>query len=297
MSKTLDRTIAGFAAGLPIQLAHPIDLIKTRMQVADPSGNSNVPVITSYRKMAMHIYNTEGLRALYKGVLFSIIPNFLIAGYFVGNPICKKILERKEFFRERPTYKIIASNFIVSGILAVLTTPLYVLKTRKLTDTNTYDKTKSIRALSKEVKQTMGRRGFLRGVTMTFVMGINGGITTGIIDLIKSNYDFKNFESLGLFLVGGSARVFTSLFFYPASTIRARVEQNQIFSDLKDYKYSGVIDCIRKTYRAEGLGGFYKGFLANATRAFITTGSVMFAYTAVFNRLQQRGAATNQSLR
>ena len=282
----LDRAMAGGISSLAIQLAHPIDLMKTRMQVSDPKGHSNVPVFIKYSDLALHIYRTEGFRALYKGVTFSVIPNLLITGYFVTNPLFKELLDHLPFFHKYPNIKILTSNLFLSAFMAFVATPLYVLKTRKLTDTNRFEESKSIREIKNEIKKTMGRRGFLRGTTMTFIIGINGGVTTATIDLLKSNLRLENHQSMWLFVIGGAAKVMTSIVFYPASTIRARMEQNQIFSGLEGYKYNGVADCARKTFAAEGWQGFYKGFLANALRGFITTGSIMFVYTAVYDRIQ-----------
>jgi hypothetical protein len=281
----LDRALAGAISSLAIQLAHPIDLMKIRMQVADPKGHTNVPNFAKYSDLALHIYRNEGLRAFYKGASFSIIPNFLITGYFVTNPLFKKLLNHIPFFREYPNIKIIASNIFLSAGVAFLVTPFYVLKTRKLTDTNRFEQSKSIRELHHEIKSTMGNKGFLRGTSMTFIIGLNGGVTTAAIDLLKSNLAFENHQSLWLFLIGGTAKTITSSVFYPASTIRARMEQNQIFGGLSGYKYNGIVDCAIKTYGAEGWRGFYRGFLANAVRGFMTTGSIMFVYTAVYNQI------------
>ena len=194
-SSIIDRAIAGAISSLAIQLAHPIDLMKTRMQVSDPRGHSNVPVFSQYSDLALHIYRTEGFRALFKGVTFSVVPNLLITGYFITNPIFKRMLDRIPFFHDYPNAKIVTSNLFLSASMAFIATPLYVLKTRKLTDTNRFDQSKSIRQIKNEVSATMGSRGFLRGTTMTFIIGINGGVTTATIDLLKSNLNLESHQS------------------------------------------------------------------------------------------------------
>jgi hypothetical protein len=288
MSSGKDRTLAGIVSCIPIQLIHPIDLIKTRMQVADPSGNSNIPVIRKYRHMASYIIQQEGFKGLYKGVAFSVFPNIMIGMYFFFNPIVKRKLTKYSTFASNETLTIITANISISAVMSFLLTPLYVLKTRKLTDTTIGNKNKNVWKIGREVRQTMGIKGFLRGASMTFLMGLNGGITMGLIDLLISKYHIKDDDNLANFLIGGSARFFTSLFFYPFSTVRARVEQNQIFENLSGLKYKGITDCFAKTYKNEGIGAFYNGFLANSTRSFIMTGCMIFIYRRFYSYLQQK---------
>ena len=42
------------------------------------------------------------------------------------------------------------------------------------------------------------------------------------------------------------------------------VLKTRIMNSKKGAKYSGIVDCIVKTHREEGLGSFYKGFSASA---------------------------------
>ena len=47
---------------------------------------------------------------------------------------------------------------------------------------------------------------------------------------------------------------------YPITTVRTRAQQNQYVIDEKTKKYAGTFEIIKRTYRDEGLLGFFKGF-------------------------------------
>jgi hypothetical protein len=294
MSADRDRMIAGLIAGIPMQLIHPLDLIRTRMQIADASGNSNVPVVRGYRQMIGYIIQNEGFKGLYKGVVFSTVPNFILGAYFFINPIVKGRLDKFQVFASNETLKIMTSNIGLAAIVTWPVTFLSVLKTRKLTDISSDPKSRSIRKIATDIRKTMGIRGFFRGSSITFLMGLNSSLTFAFIDLLITKTKVKEDNTLGNFLIGGSCRFFTSIFFYPLTTVRARVEQNQVFENLSGLKYKNTIDCFSKTYRNEGLSAFYKGFLINTVRSFFATGSIILIYRNVYGHLRNRRTQHNE---
>jgi solute carrier family 25 (mitochondrial adenine nucleotide translocator), member 4/5/6/31 len=58
--------------------------------------------------------------------------------------------------------------------------------------------------------------------------------------------------------------MFMSLLLYPTDTIRRRMMMQ---SGRKEKLYSGYVDCVKKTWKKEGLRGGYKGFGANLLRS------------------------------
>ena len=54
-------------------------------------------------------------------------------------------------------------------------------------------------------------------------------------------------------------------------------------------QYNGVIDCVRKTWRNEGIYGFYKGCIPNTIRVAPAAAITFFTYELVADALHSRG--------
>lgn len=73
----------------------------------------------------------------------------------------------------------------------------------------------------------------------------------------KKTHFWKFF--IGNVLSGGAAGG-TSLFFvYPLDYARTRLGAD-IAKNMQERQYKGLIDCVRKTYKADGILGLYRGF-------------------------------------
>lgn len=284
----IDRFIAGFAGGLALQLLHPLDLIKTRLQTMDGSPFSNTPQYANYRNAVKSILRTEGRLGLFKGMWFSMVTNVLIGSFFMVNERVKRRMRQRDFFRERPAVEAFASAFGVSFLFSVLATPFYVVKTWKLLETKEKNTTTSAVGIVKDIKRSHGYMGFYRGFIAMTVMGINGTITVGLNDYFKITFPEFYSTNLGNFILGGSARFISSTLLYPISTLRTRMMQNQVFEGLSEPKYKNVKDCVEKTYRHEGVKGFFGGYAANASRAFLSSALLFTVYEKVYRHLKSR---------
>lgn len=65
-------------------------------------------------------------------------------------------------------------------------------------------------------------------------------------------------------LFGGLGGVMAGLISYPNDTIRRLLQLQG--SRGTQAEYSGYFDCVRKTYKAEGIGRFYRGVTINVIR-------------------------------
>lgn len=53
-------------------------------------------------------------------------------------------------------------------------------------------------------------------------------------------------------------------------------------------KYSGIIDCISKTYRLDGISAFYRGFSAAMYRSFPANAFCFLGYEAAASYLRPK---------
>lgn len=283
-----DRFIAGFTGGLAMQVLHPLDLLKTRLQSFDGSKYSNTKQYMSYRDAVASIVRQEGKLGLFKGMWFSLLTNVLIGSFFMVNERVKRQLKKKEFFIRHPGAEAFISAFGVSFVFSIFSTPFYVIKTWKLLENKEVNVTPSTFKMIRDIKRTHGYAGFYRGFFAMTIMGINGTITVGLNDYLRMTFPDFYSTGLGNFLLGGSARLISSSLLYPFSTVRTRLMQNQMFEGLSEPKYKSLKDCIAKTYHQEGYLGFYKGYVANASRSFLSSALLFTVYEKVYKGLKAR---------
>lgn len=283
-----DRFIAGFAGGLVLQFLHPLDLLRTRLQTIHSSSYLNSLNYKSYRQAVSHILRKEGRRGLYKGVTFSFLTNIMIGGFFAVNALAKSQLQKKQNLKDRNVLISFISAGGTSFFFAGIMTPFYVIKTWKLLETDSMNKTKNFMLTGKEIMKEGGGRAFYRGFAAMLAMGFNGTLTVFLNDYFKIT--FPNFYSTGLgnFLLGGTARLLSSSVFYPLSTVRTRMMQKQ---EIGEGRYNSIADCFKKTYKREGVTGFYKGFIASGSRSFLSSAFLFTTYEATYKFLKKRKQA------
>lgn len=72
---------------------------------------------------------------------------------------------------------------------------------------------------------------------------------------------------------------------YPLTTIRTRVQQNQYVHGSFDPKYKGVLDATMRTWKQEGLIGFYKGLGSNIIKGVPQKGIYFYAYELIKDKV------------
>lgn len=178
------------AASLTIQILHPFDLVKTRYQSHDsgPRSQNLVPKYTSILNSIKTIMKEEGSAAFFRGVSIAIIGNNLSYGLFFAlyekhRQVFKTYFPKNEFL----------VNFCSSSLAAfygsLIFQPIWVLKTRRLLDSEKGNDWHRSKALVKEINKHHGFRGFYRGFTLSLALGFYGTIQlttySTVSDLIR----------------------------------------------------------------------------------------------------------------
>lgn len=81
----------------------------------------------------------------------------------------------------------------------------------------------------------------------------------------------------------------TILFTYPLTTIRTRIQQDQYFNNRISAKYANVLDIIVRMGKEEGVGGFYKGLVANMMKGIPQRGIYFYCYEAIKGLICRQG--------
>nr|XP_042701086.1 mitochondrial folate transporter/carrier isoform X3 [Chrysemys picta bellii] len=179
------------------------------------------------------VWKHEGLRGLYKGVT----PNIWGAGaswglyFFFYNAI-------KAYKEERKLESLGATEHLVSaaeaGVMTLcITNPIWVTKTRLVLQ---YDA-----GIDSSKRQYKGMFDAL--IKIYKLEGIRG--------LYKTALEYITMAAL--------SKIFAVSATYPYQVVRARLQDQH-------NRYSGMVDVIRRTWRKEGVHGFYKGIIPNVIR-------------------------------
>ena len=72
--------------------------------------------------------------------------------------------------------------------------------------------------------------------------------------------------SIDPFYYGVTSKIITTMILYPLNLIRTRYQQNQ-YINIDEPKYKNVGEIITKTWKNEGIRGFYKGIIPGLTRS------------------------------
>ena len=76
------------------------------------------------------------------------------------------------------------------------------------------------------------------------------------------------------FWAGGLAGMLCWLSVLPADVVKSRMQAD----DLGNRRYSGMVDCFRQSYKAEGARVFFRGAVAMSARALPVNGVTFFVY-------------------
>jgi len=90
----------------------------------------------------------------------------------------------------------------------------------------------------------------------------------------------EQLKTIAILLGGGVAGCASWTVIYPLDFLKSRLQTQ---SDLSIPKYSGIIDCFRKSVKAEGYRFLFQGWTATFVRAFPVNSITFLVYEWSFN--------------
>ncbi|KAF8556313.1 mitochondrial carrier [Imleria badia] len=275
----LDHAAAGLGAGVAAVLCmHPLDLLKVKLQVSTtkPEGGIGKQIWHSLRG----IYTEQGWKGLYRGVGPNIAGNASSWGlYFLFYNMLKKRASGDDpNFRLSPGAYLLCSAQ-ASAVTAIMTNPIWVVKVRMFT--TRADDPKSYRGLwhgFSSTYSTEGLRGLWKGTSLALVGVSNGAVQFMAYEEMK-RWGFeqkrKQFARAGKTMtpeddklsntaytvMSGASKLFALAITYPYQVIRSRLQNNAT-----SHLYPDIPTTIKRTWKGEGIKGFYRGLGTNFVR-------------------------------
>lgn len=273
---------AGAAAGaIAATFVCPLDVIKTRLQVHGvPSGHKGSIIITSLQ----NIVKQEGVKGLYRGLsptILALLPNWAV--YFTVYEKLKGLVHSHD---NNGNQVSTGANIIAAagaGVATAITTnPLWVVKTRLQTQGMRPDVVPygSVPSALRRIAREEGLRGLYSGILPSLIGISHVAIQFPAYEKIKSyiakrdNTTVDQLSPGSVAIASSIAKLLASIMTYPHEVVRSRLQEQGHGAKVR---YVGVVDCVKKVFRKEGIPGFYRGCATNLLR---TTPSAVITFTS-----------------
>ncbi|KAK8066352.1 mitochondrial carrier [Apiospora hydei] len=311
LSPALVETVAGLSAGsIATLVVHPLDIVKTRMQLHRSSAptSSSLTTMSLIRDLAS---TPQPVRALYRGLTPNLLGN---ASSWASFFFFKARIERAIGYMKSTTAGEVASHsgggsiginranltasdyFVSSGLAGVgvqiLTNPIWVLKVRMLaSDRGAAGAYPSMLKGAAQLWKEEGLQGFYRGLGISLLGVTHGAVQFAVYDSAKRIYfaqrqqQQQRLEDMAPARLGNEATVVLSsaskliagAVTYPYQAIRSRLQTYDA-----DQKYGrGIMGVVKRTWTEEGLRGFYRGIVPGVIRVLPATWVTFLVYENV----------------
>ncbi|KAI0855424.1 mitochondrial folate carrier protein [Xylaria cubensis] len=305
LSPAFVETIAGLTAGSVATLVvHPLDIVKTRMQIHRGHGATS-QALTTISVIRGLTSTPHPVAALYRGLTPNLLGNASSWASFF-------------FFKARAENAILAIKgrspgdndvvaaaaaaltpqdyFIASGVAGiftqVLTNPIWVLKTRMLSsDRGAVGAYPSMWAGAVQLLRTEGWRGFYRGLGISLFGVSHGAVQFAVYDPLKQMYMKRRQKSAGpihrpddrgkqrmtneaTLVISSVSKLVAGAVTYPYQVIRSRLQNY----DAEERFGRGIRGVMRRTWTEEGWRGFYRGIIPGVVRVMPATWVTFLVY-------------------
>lgn len=269
-----EHLVAGISGGVTSTLIlHPLDLIKIRFQVNDGSGR--LPAYRGLVDAVQTIVRSNGIKGLYQGVTPNVWGNGSAWGlYFFCYNVLKAWMQKDNNKPLRAEKHLIAGAIAGIGTLTV-TNPIWVVKTRlclQYTDPQPGVMQAPQYKGMLDALLKLWRQEGLRGLYKGYVPGIfgvsHGALQFMAYEELKKGYSWyfeipiqQKLGSIQYLIMASMSKIFAATVTYPYQVVRSRLQNQYTMA-----QYNGALDVISKTFRFEGVRGFYKGLVPSVLR-------------------------------
>jgi len=286
LSPAVVESIAGLSAGAVSTLVvHPLDIVKTRMQISRSVGPTER---ISMRAMVRTITSSGNplLASLYRGLTPNLVGNATSwASFFFFKSRVETALST---FRP-PGSKPSVGEYLLAPALAgaattALTNPVWVIKTRMLSsDKGAEGAYPSMSEGIRRIWRSEGVRGFYRGLGVSLIGVSHGAVQFAVYEPAKRLYataqlaEGERMPTEVTMFLSSASKLVAGAVTYPYQVLRSRLQNYQA----EERFGKGFRGVVRKTWREEGVRGFYRGLVPGVVRVMPATWVTFLVYENV----------------
>lgn len=257
---------AGSAAVITVTGIHPIDVVKTRLQISGEAGGRDYKSLGINGSMRV-IMKEEGISAFWKGIGAAWLRESSYTSLRLGlySPIKSAMgVDSHSHFVMKFT-----AGSLAGALGSLVGNPFDVLKTRMMATETLV--TPSLQYTAKELYQAQGVKVFYRGIEANILRAmVLNGTKMSCYDQIKEMITASALVPAGLPTQFCSA--FGAGFFMATTVAPFDMVRTKLMNQPPDAKlYSGFVDCFAKIVSTQGIRGLYAGFVPIWARFAPTT--------------------------
>ena len=284
--------IAGFISSTATSVFFPLETIKVHLMVADGRSQNHSPQFKGSMQVLKALYKKGGVARLYRGWYLTTANSFAWSIYFYlyqwGKTTVPNALgpNHHELTKFLTAFQASICTTLIVNPPMVMKTRIMLLKYPQRWYQDMYDSAQKIWKLE-------GIRGFYSGLGPALCLSLNGTLHLYFYETLKEHFNSEG-DNQKTTLIGAVSKLLSSALLHPVQTIKFRLQQEQhssyILTPSKQIRtlslpdkplFGGVWDCIRSTWRHEGIPGFYKGLVINQIRLFPSNGLFFLVYENV----------------
>lgn len=333
-SSSSSHLVAGAGAGfIATTLLHPLDLIKTRVQVQEASGGRRLPMYMHTLHAVRTIVLLEGVPGLYQGLLPNIVGSVVSWGLYMHfYSRCKESLS--EHVQGSTLY--LSAATLAGTVVTLIVHPIFMIKTRlqlqmrdagavRRAQAHTVTASSSDTVLAAKLVPTE-RRNDYKGMVDALrcmvrdegALSLYRGLLPSMLLVSHGSIQFLGYEQIKtaarsrhaggaaddsvltpaeLLCAGTLSKVLASLATYPAQVLRSCMQQRAVIGDdVNTHSRAGALQTAARIARAEGPRGLYRGIVPHLLRSTPQASITLISYEYILRAHQRlRPVSTSSS--
>ncbi|KAF3386604.1 hypothetical protein F1880_001429 [Penicillium rolfsii] len=280
--------VFGSAAGMAGKLIeYPFDTVKVRLQ----SQPAHLPLrysgpIDCFKQS----FQADGFRGLYRGISAPMFGAAVETScLFFSYRVIQDMLRATVFpgVEQLPFAALLASGALSGSVTSLALTPIELIKCKVQVPLESAGyKPVGPLAMVARVFREEGLSGFWRGQLGTLIRETGGsaawfGGYEGVSSLLRKSNAQNPTEALPLYqqmIAGASAGISYNFLFYPADTIKSRMQTADISALAANGERQTFVSVARALWRQQGLKGMYRGCGITCARSAPSSAFIFSVY-------------------